>query len=487
MSLRIKAIREFTWILFEGLFSQGALFIIGIILARILSPQDFGLFGVINAILVVLNSIIEGGYLSALVRKDTVSKQDLSTIFILNTGVSLLIYFILFSFSDSISAFFDHNLLALYIKVVGIVLIINAMALINRVLLIRKLDFKTQSIISSVASILSGVIAVLAALLDYGIISLILLHILRPTIQCILLWVKSKWIPKPIFSKHSFYELSNFGIKLLIANLIHSIYKNGYYFIIGKVFNTVTLGFYTRAEQFQIPISNNVSNAVKRLSFPILSQFKNDSVQLRYKFRRFLRFSMFLNFNLMFILFAVSDTLIITLIGTKWTNSIYMLKILCIPGALYPLQILHLNLLLVKGYSNLNLRLEVIKKIILIPIVVVSIYFGITALLVGIALFALIEYFINSYYSKKIIDYSILEQFKDVFPFFSRACILCLGILSVGLLPFAPPTLLLLQMLAALLLFLVINELMELSEYKEAKSFLLDIPTKIKSIYERKN
>ena len=469
MSIKNKAISSFGWILTEGLFSQGFLFIVGIILARLLTPADFGIIGIITAIIAISNSVVEGGFGSALIRKVNADTTDYNTIFYSNLTIAIIIYFLLLLGATTISDYFKVPLLSKIIPFAGILLIINSFSIVQRAILTKVLNFKTQALISIIASFGSGIAAIYMAYENFGIWSLVTLAILRPFLNSILLWYHSTWRPSFIFSIQSFKELFNYGYKLLITNLIHSFYRNIYYVLIGKYFNTQTLGYYTRAEQFQAPFSSNITTAIQRLSFPILSKVQNDNILLKSRFVKFLRYSMFLNFTVMFVIAAVAEPMVILLVGEKWRASILYLQLLCVPGILYPLQILHLNLLLVKGYSNLNLKLEIIKKIILIPLVLVTALLGIEALLLGIVLFAFIEYFINNFYTKTIIDYSLKKQFEDIIPFLLLGIALFSLMYAITFIDIGYLVMIIVQLIIGITFFIITNEFIKLPEYVEIK------------------
>ncbi|RKR07185.1 O-antigen/teichoic acid export membrane protein [Maribacter vaceletii] len=487
MTLKNKAIKGFSWTAFEGVFSQGFLFVIGILLARILEPEDIGLIGLITAVIAITNSIVEGGLGSALIRKVECNSKDYNTVFFTNLGIGILLYIILFNSSSELSIFFKAPLLSKILKYAGLLLIINACSIVQRTILTKKLDFKTQAIISIIASITSGVSAFIMAYLDYGIWSLVVLAILRPLINSILLWLKKIWRPRLEFSTKSFNELFNFGYKLLVANLINTVYRNFYYILIGKYFSTQSLGYYTRAEGFQSPFSSNISTAIRRISFPILSSLQNDPKPLKATFIKFLRFSLFLNFTIMLSISAMAKPIILLLIGEKWHTSIYYLQLLCIPGMLYPLQILHLNLLLIKGYSNLNLKLEIVKKIILLPLIFGSVLLGIEAMIYALIVFSFVEYFINSYYTKKIIKYTIIHQLKDILPFLTIAVLVFISMYCITLLNIHYIAMLVAQIIIGIATFLIVNEVLQLNEYIEVKKKAINLFLKsTKNIWKKK-
>ena len=296
-------------------------------------------------------------------------------------------------------------------------IVINSWVIIQRTLLIIALNFKLQSIISFVASLIAGFIAIVMVYNDFGIWSLVFLTFSKQLLNCLLLWATSKWRPSIVFSKSSFKELFDYGYKLLLANLINTIYQNIYYIIIGKVFTSTSLGYFTRADGFQKPFSSNIAMGIRRISFPILSRLQNDKIQLKLKFKKFIRISILLSSSILFFIAGIAEPMVLILVGEKWYTSIFYLQLLCIPGILYPLQILNLTLLNVKGFSNLNLKLEIIKKIILIPVLVIATILGIEVLLYCLVIFSILEFFINSRYTFKLINYSLKEQLNDIVPF----------------------------------------------------------------------
>lgn len=479
MSYKKKAILGFSWTIFEGLFSQGTVFLVGIILARLLTPKDFGVVGIISAILMVANSVVEAGFGSALIRKKSVTHLDYNTVFFVNLTTALFLYLLLFLFASPISIFFESLILENLIKVSGLVLIINALALIQRTILTRLLNFKKLGIIAVLSSVISGIISIFLAYNDYGVWSLVALTLLRSLFSLVFLWIKTNWIPQLIFSKNSFKELFGYGYKLLIGNLINTAYKNLYYFVIGKLFSPIALGYYTRADQFQTPVSNNIGSAIRRISFPILANFQNDRAQLKSKFVQFVRFSMFLNFSIMSLLAGMSKSIIFILIGEKWETSIYYLQLLCIPGILYPLQILHLNLLLVKGYSNLNLRLEIIKKIILLPIILITANYSIEIMLYGLIIFSLIEYFINSFYTSKMTGYTFKEQLLDFIPFLLIGISIFSSVYFLTFLKIKLIYIALLQLSTSIFVFILVNEIIKPTEYQTIRVKFISVVKKI--------
>jgi len=470
MSLKTTAIKSFNWTALEMIFSQGTIFLTGIILARLLTPKDFGVIGIMTVFIAVSNSIVEGGFSSALIRKKDTNNIDYTTVFYTNLAVGIILYVTLFVSSQHIAIFFELPILEKVLKYAGIILVINAFSIIQKTILTKLLNFKTQAIISICSAVISGVVSIFLAFEGAGLWSLVILSISKPFLNSLFLWLQTKWRPTLDFSKKSFTELFDYGYKLLLAGLINTIYKNIYYILIGKFFSPSSLGYYTRAEQFQHPVANNLTSTIRRISFPILSLLQDDTIKLRASFIKFLRFTVYLNFTIMITIAATAKPVIVLLIGEKWSTSIYYLQLLCIPGMLYPLQIIHLNLLLVKGYSKTNLQLEIIKKIILLPLVIGTALISIEAMLYGLVLFSVIEYFINSYYTKRLINYSIIDQFQDILPFLIISLIMFSVMIGITFIELSLVQMLIIQLISGGFSFIIINELFQLNEYLELKS-----------------
>jgi len=427
MTLREQTLNGLKWSFVDNFANQGIQFVIGIILARLLVPKDFGLIGMLAIFIAVAISFIDSGFSQALIRQKNSTQVDYSTVFFFNIVVSIFLYVILFFSSDLISAFFREPRLTAIVKVISITLLINSFGLIQRTLLIKNIDFKTQTKISIIASTVSGVIAIAAAFGGYGVWSLVIKTIVQNSTATLLLWIYNKWKPTLTFSITSFKSLFSFGSKLLISGFIDTAYRNLYYLIIGRLFSAADLGFYTRADQFRNIASQNLTSTVQRVTYPVLSTLQDNKQRLKAGFKRTIKSTMFLTLPLMFGLASVAKPLIIFLIGEKWLQSVPYLQLLCFAGIFYPLHALNLNILKVKGRSDLFLRLEVLKKIMIVPLFIIGLQWGIKGLIYALIVQSFFAYFLNSYYSGKMIDYPVKEQVSDILPSFFAAS--CMGIL----------------------------------------------------------
>jgi O-antigen/teichoic acid export membrane protein len=435
-SLKEKTIKGIGWSFTDNVVSTGITFLTGLILARILSPEEFGILGMIAVFIAVSNTIVESGFSSALIRKNDATNTDYNTVFYFNLLLGIVLYVLLFICSPAISRFFNEPILIPVTRVMGILLIINAFGIIQRTILTKKVDFKTQTKISLIASLTSGGIGIGMAVKGLGVWSLVGQQVSRQLLNSIFLWVFNKWRPVLEFSKKSFKDLFGFGSKLLASGLIDTIYRNIFYLIIGKFYQADKLGQYTRAEGFKSVFSSNLTGIVQRVSFPVLSSIQDDANLLRQAYRRVIKTTMLITFTCMLGLAAVAHPLITVLIGEKWLPAAEYLQIICFAAMLYPLHAINLNMLQVKGRSDLFLRLEIIKKIVGILPIFLGIFLGIKVMLWGSVFTSFVAYFLNSKYSGNLISYPVKEQIKDILPSFiialSMAILVFLGGMIIG-------------------------------------------------------
>ena len=304
-------------------------------------------------------------------------------------------------------------------RVIGWVLMINALAIIPRTLFVKEINFKVQTKVSLISSISSGVIGIGMAFGGMGVWSLVGQQLSRQLLNTLFLWVYCKWRPVLEFSVQSFKELFGFGSKLLLSGLLDTIFKEIYYLVIGRCYTAAQLGQYTRASQFNQIFSSNLTTVVQRVSYPVLSSIQDEPDRLREAYRKVIKSTMLISFACMLGLAAVAKPLIVLLIGEKWMPAVGFLQIICFSGMLYPLHAINLNILQVKGRSDLFLRLEIIKKIIAVGPLLLGVFFNIESMLWGSVCSSLIAYFLNSYYSASLINYPTKDQLKDILPTFA--------------------------------------------------------------------
>ena len=447
----------------------------GLVLARLLTPSEYGIMAILTIFIAVSNSIVDSGFSNALIRKTDARRVDYNTVFLFNLLVSGLLYVVLFLAAPAISRFFKEPLLVEVMRVIGWVLVINALAIIPRTLFVKEVNFKTQTKVSLIASISSGVIGIGMALAGLGVWSLVGQQLSRQLLNTLFLWIYCTWRPAWEFSMQSFKELFGFGSKLLLSGLLDTGFKEIYSLVIGRCYTAAQLGQYTRANQFNQIFSSNLTTVIQRVSYPVLSSIQDESERLREAYRKVIKSTMLISFACMLGLAAVARPLILILIGEKWLPAVGFLQIICFNGMLYPLHAINLNILQVKGRSDLFLRLEIIKKIIAVGPLVLGVLFSIEYMLWGSVCTSLIAYFLNSYYSADLIDYPTKEQIKDILPTFLVSFATAAVMWSLTLLSLSNWLLLPLQCLLGIALAVLIYECLHLPEYVEVKQLAFSI------------
>ena len=406
------------WSAVQRFSMQGGQFVIGIILANFLTPSDFGTIGMLSIFIAISSVFIDGGFTSALTRKPDLNHADLCTVFFFNIIISFFSYCILFLIAPLVAKFYNMPELCLVLRVFGISLIINSLSAVQATLLTIKLDFKTQTKISIISLSISSLIAITLACQDFSYWSLVVQAIVSSLLSTLLYWYYSPWRPTLIFSKRSFKDMFGFGSKLLIQGLIDNIYTNIYPLIIGKAFSASTLGNYNRADSYARFPSNSLTGVMQRVTYPVLCRMQDNEKEMTEVYRKILQSSTFVIFPTMTGLSALSYPFIILIIGQQWENCVTMLQIICFALMWYPVHAINLNLLLVKGRSDLSLKLEIIKKFVGLTILCIAVPFGIIVLCWSLIFTSIISLFINTYYTGKLIGLGLYRQSTDIFPSF---------------------------------------------------------------------
>lgn len=475
MGLKEKAINGVFWNASERFFSYGIEFFVGIILARLLTPKEFGLIGTIMVFIVISEAFINGGFSHALIRKQNCTQKDYTTVFIFNIVVGVLLFLLLLITASPISNFFNNSELKPLIQVLGIGLIISSLTLIQKVKLTKRIDFKLQTKISLIASIVSGFISIIMAYKGYGVWCLIAKSLINQSVNSILLWYWNKWKPDMHFSLESFRELFGFGSKLLISRLLGTLMQNINYIIIAKFFTPQDLGYFTRAELFKNFVAQNATYIVTTVGYPVLVTIQDERVRLKAVFRKMLTNTFFIVAILMAGIVSTAKTMVLALIGEQWLPSVILLQMLCFAGVLMPLNSMNVNILNVVGRSGLYLKLQLIVELMAIPNIFFGIFFGIKPLILGIIFIELISYVIFNHESNKVLHYPIREQLVDIIPSFVLALSMAIVVFAAGyIMPFGPVLTLTLQILIGISVVLTAGELLKIDEYVFLKNSLIE-------------
>ena len=404
------------WSAIQRFSTQGIQFITTLIMARMLTPAEYGTIGMLSIFLAISSVFIDSGFVNALTRKQDRTHNDICTVFFFNISISIIAYLFLFLAAPYIAAFYNMTELKLILRIIGLTLIINSFSAVQATLLTINLNFLSQARITVISLIISALVGIILAYKGFSYWSLVAQSLVSSSISSILYWYYSKWRPNMIFSINSFKDMFGFGWKLLVLSLIDSTYGNLYSMVIGKVYSASTLGNYNRAESYANFPSISLTGIMQRVTYPILCRLQEDKQDLANTYRSFIKISAFIIFPLMMLLSALAYPFIIIIIGKQWEVSATLLQILCFSLMWYPIQAINLNLLLVKGRSDLSLRLEIIKKILGTSILFIAIPMGIIALCYSRIIMSILSLVINTYYTDKIIKHGFIDQIIDLLP-----------------------------------------------------------------------
>ena len=479
-TLKEKTINGVGWSFTESLLGQGITFLVGIVLARILSPDEYGLIGIITIFITVFNSIVDSGFSNALIRKTDCTDDDYNTMFLTNLAISIVLFFLLFLSAPFIAVFFDRTELVALTRVMAIVIIINALSITQNTILQKRIDFKTKTKASFTSAVFSGTIGISMALLGFGVWSLVGQQIAYQAMNVICLWSFNRWRPQITFSKTSFRYMWSFGWKLLVSNLIDKVWGELYQVVVGKCYSPMTLGQYSRSKEYARLPSAHISGIVQKVTFPVLSELQGDRDRLLLAYKRIIRLTMFITAISMISLGAVSEPLIYCLIGPQWHQASSFLPLFCISMSLYPLHAINLNMLKVQGRSDIYLKLEIVKKIISTGPLIIGVFIGIYWMLIGSIITGVIAFILNSYYSGRLLGYSSMDQLKDIFPSYCYA--LCIGVpvYCIKFLPLGFFSILAIQIILGMVIFFSIGHWGKVNEYNELMSILSNYISRIK-------
>lgn len=429
--LKKKTIHGLVWNAIQNFTNHGVEFLLMLFMARLLGPKEYGLIGLTSVFLAISSTFVNSGFSSALIRKKDCTSDDYSTVFIFNLFISCLCYFILFIIAPYVSDFYKEPVLCPVLRVLGLMLITQAFCAVQNTILTKNIDFKKKTKITVSKNIISGLIGLLFAFLGFGVWALVIQSLTASILFSIMLWSKTEWYPNMHFSKKSFKELFDYGSKLLISSLINTAYGQIYPIVIGKFFSAATLGNFSRARHWASLGSANITGIIQNVTFPVLAKVQDDNKRLETIYRRMIRTSCFIVFPIMVGMSAVAKPLTLVMIGEKWVFSAYFLQIICFAMMWYPLHSLNLNLLKVKGRSDLFLKLEIFKKILGICIICISLPLGIIAMCYFRILSSLIALFINTYYTGKLINVGYLKQMRDIAPTLLLSMVMWVIVLTV--------------------------------------------------------
>ncbi|MBI6117353.1 lipopolysaccharide biosynthesis protein [Salegentibacter maritimus] len=427
MSLKKEATSGLVWTFTQQFGAQIISFIVSLVLARLLLPKEFGLIGMIAVFIAVGGALVDSGLTQSLIRSKQLDQEDFSTVFYFNLAASILIYIIVYLTAPLVTNFYDQPLLTPILRLYCTTFIITAFSAVQVARLTQKMDFKTQTLVAIPSIIVGGIVGIVMAYMGYGVWSLVWNQIVTALISTVQLWIYSKWSPSWVFNFEKFKEHFNFGYKLTLSALLNKIFINIYVIIIGRYFSASQVGFYTRADTMkQLPVSN-ISTALNKVTYPLFAKIQDDDVRLKRVYSQLMQMVVFVIAPTLVFLAVLAEPTFRFLFTKKWLPAVPYFQILCISGVLYPIHAYNLNILKVKGRSDLFLKLAVIKKSITVVGIIIGVQFGIYGLLYAQVALSGFSFFINAFYTNRFINYSAWQQIRDILPIIGLA-LACGGI-----------------------------------------------------------
>lgn len=415
--LKKKAASGMIWTALQRYSTMIIQFISGIILARLLTPHDYGCIGMLAIFMVLAESFIDGGFGSALIQKKQPTQEDYSTIFFWNLGMAVLLYAVLYFSAPAIAKFYNIPLLCDVLRVQGVILFIYAFNIVQRNQLQKKLNFKVLSIVTISTSITSLTVTIIMAYHGYGVWSLVAQHILTAAIPALVFWFYIKWRPIWTFSWKSFKELFSFGFYMFLTHLLNQFGSQIQGLLIGRFYNASTMGYYSKARDTEHVASHSLSQVMSQVTFPLYAKVQDDKLALSNMIKRLTMTLAYITFPLMFILLLCAKPLFVFLYSERWLQSVPYFQVLCIAGLAICLQAVNNQSIAAIGKSRIMFIWTLIKRIFGIGFVVIGLFlFGIHGLLVGVVLNCWFSYFVNICLVSKYVGYKWQDQFLNIVP-----------------------------------------------------------------------
>ena len=481
--LKKKSSKALAWDLSGKFINQGVTFVISIFLARLLSPEDFGLLAMATVFIGLTSIFMDFGLSSALVQKKNTTDEQLSTVFYLNFAIGSVLMIIMYFCSGLVADYYNNTEIINIVKVLSLLFVISAINLVQMAQLIKSLNFKILTKANIISAAISGVIGIGMAFAGFGVWSLVAKTMIAGIIQVIVIWSYSSWRPQKYFNLRNIKGHWTYGYKLFLSGLINNIYSKVDVLVIGKLFTAADLGYYYRAKSFNQLIVKYSSDSLSRIFFPVFSEIQDDLERVRNIISKSLNILSFLIFGIMGVLYLCAEDLLVLLFGEKWIPAIAFFKILVFFAYAYPISSVLVTVISGLGNSAAFLKLEIIKKILLTIAIPIGFLFGIEGYLYAMIIVGFVGVSLNMWFVQKQIDYSIFKQYKDVFIYAIPFCFLTI---AVHFLTHNIQYIRFLHLLCAsisfLITYLVMNILMKTRGIKIFQELLIKLLEKRKSL-----
>ncbi len=470
-NIKTKTLKNMAWRFAERVGAQGVKFLVSLVLARLLMPEDYGNIALITVIITILNVFVDSGLGNALIQKKDADDVDFSTVFYFNCFLCIILYIITFFISPLIAKFYKDESLTPVIRVLSFTIVISGVKNVQQAYVSKKLIFKKFFFATLIGTIGAAILGIIMAYKGFGIWALVGQQLFNITIDTIVLWIIVKWRPKKLFSITRLKSLFSFGVKLLVASLVDTVYREIRQLAIGRVYSSSDLAYYNKGSEFPKFVSANINNSIDSVLLPVLATEQNDKNKVKAMVRRSIMISSFLMWPFMFGLAATGKTLVPLLLTEKWNNAVPFLYFFCFTEGFLPITTANLNAIKALGRSDYIMRMEILKKSIGLILVFVSIPFGVYAIATSSVIYSLIAVYINAFPNKKLLDYSFIEMVKDIFPSFGLSLLMAIPVFFMNYLPLISIVRLILQIIIGVLLYYFLSKVSK----NECLSYMISI------------
>lgn len=412
-SLSGKIFKGFSWTAIERIVSQLVIFIIGIVVARLVTPSEYGVLGILMVFINVSSVFVDSGLGNSLIYYNELKERDLRTTFSLNIFISIFLMLLIYLFSSLIENFYQLENLALYLQIISFTILFNAFVVVPTAILKVKLNFKSLAISNICSSVISGILAIVMAYQGYGIWALIAQVMVRSFLQAFFLVILSKWIPRLVFYKESFIRLYRYGINLITASCLTKVTEEGILFFLGKVFSPYNLGIYTRATQFSVLPSTSIGNVVISVLFPTLSLVKDDKDKFKQIYNAIIKIMSALSMPVFVFLVVIAEPFIRLALTEKWIAVVPFLQVFCIGRLFFPISNVTEQALNAVGRSDLFLKQQIRKMAVKVIFILPALFFDIYVVAIADALSSLAAYFITTMVARKVLNIRLFDQMRS--------------------------------------------------------------------------
>lgn len=459
-------IKNFIWRFAERCGAQGVSFIVSIVLARLLEPSVYGTIALVTVFTTILQVFVDSGLGTALIQKKDADDLDFSSVFYFNFTVCLVLYFGMFVSAPYIAKFYGDETLVPVIKVISLTLVISGVKNIQQAYVSRNMLFKRFFFSTIGGTIASAFVGIFMAYIGMGVWALVAQQLSNATIDTIILWVTVKWKPKRMFSWKRLKELLSYGWKLLVSALLETVYNNLRNLVIGKLYSSADLAYYNQGDKFPKLIVTNINTSIDSVLLPTIASAQDDSARVKNMTRRAIKTSTYIMAPLMIGLAFCANTIVELVLTEKWLPCVPFLQIFCITYMFYPVHTANLNAIKAMGKSDIFLKLEIIKKIVGMALLLSTMWFGVMAMAYSLLVSCVLNQIINSWPNKKLLNYGYLEQLKDILPGILLALFMGICVYFVSFLPISIYLILVIQVVLGATIYIGISAILKLDAFE---------------------